>query len=46
MRRVINIDKDWKFSKEAFSVPTTLPSDWESIDLPYRSEERRVGKEC
>ena len=35
MRRVINIDKDWKFSKEAFSVPTTLPSDWESIDLPY-----------
>ena len=35
MRRVINIDKDWKFSKEASSVPTTLPSDWESIDLPY-----------
>ena len=35
MRRVINIDKDWKFSKAASSVPTTLPSDWESIDLPY-----------
>lgn len=35
MRRVINIDKDWKFSKEASSVPTTFPSDWESIDLPY-----------
>lgn len=35
MRRVINIDKDWKFSKAASSVPTTLSSDWESIDLPY-----------
>ena len=35
MRRVINIDKDWKFSKAASSVPTTFPSDWESIDLPY-----------
>lgn len=35
MRRVINIDKDWKFSKEASSVPSTFPSDWESIDLPY-----------
>lgn len=35
MRRVINIDKDWKFSKAASSVPSTLPSDWESIDLPY-----------
>lgn len=35
MRKVINIDKDWKFSKEASSVPSTFPSDWESIDLPY-----------
>lgn len=35
MRRVINIDKNWKFSKAASSVPSTFPSDWESIDLPY-----------
>ena len=35
MRKVINIDKDWKFSKEVSSVPSTFPSDWESIDLPY-----------
>lgn len=35
MRRIINIDKDWKFSKAASFVPSTLPSDWESIDLPY-----------
>ena len=35
MRRIINVDKDWKFSKAASSVPSTLPSDWESIDLPY-----------
>lgn len=35
MRKVINIDKNWKFSKEASSVPSTFPSDWESIDLPY-----------
>ena len=35
MRRIINIDKDWKFSKAASFVPSTLPNDWESIDLPY-----------
>ena len=45
MRKVINIDKDWKFSKEASFVPSTFPSDWESIDLPYtfNGEDRTVA---
>lgn len=35
MREIININKDWLFSKTAKSAPETLPVDWEHIDLPH-----------
>ena len=35
MRQIININKDWRFSKKPQSTPTTLPTDWESVDLPH-----------
>ncbi|MCI5659250.1 MAG: glycoside hydrolase family 2 protein [Clostridium sp.] len=35
MRQIININKDWRFSKKPQSTPTALPTDWESVDLPH-----------
>ena len=35
MRQIININKGWRFSKKPQSTPTTLPADWESVDLPH-----------
>jgi len=35
MREIININKGWLFSKTARSVPKTIPSDWENVDLPH-----------
>lgn len=35
MREIININKGWLFSKNAQSVPNSLPTDWESLDLPH-----------
>ncbi len=35
MRNIININKGWGFSKEASAIPGSIPSDWESIDLPH-----------
>ena len=35
MRQIININKGWRFSKKPQSTPTTLPTDWESVDLPH-----------
>ena len=35
MREIININKDWLFSKTAKSVPETLPGNWEHVDLPH-----------
>ena len=35
MRRIININKDWYFSKEAAVVPKTLPIDWQIVSIPH-----------
>lgn len=35
MREKININKDWLFSKSAKSVPNSLPTDWEKVNLPH-----------
>lgn len=35
MRIINNINKDWLFTKNNQAIPTSLPKDWESIDLPY-----------
>ncbi|MGN1329004.1 MAG: glycoside hydrolase family 2 protein [Eubacterium sp.] len=35
MRIVKNINEGWLFSKDAKAVPSTLPQDWESLNLPY-----------
>ncbi|MGN0523208.1 MAG: glycoside hydrolase family 2 TIM barrel-domain containing protein [Eubacterium sp.] len=35
MRIVKNINEGWLFSKDANAVPSTLPQDWEKLNLPY-----------
>lgn len=35
MREVININKNWLFSKKEQPVPKTLPEDWKSVNLPH-----------
>ena len=35
MRIVKKINENWLFSKEAKAVPSKLPQDWESLNLPY-----------
>ena len=35
MRQILNINKDWRFSKKPQSTPTALPTDWEPVDLPH-----------
>lgn len=35
MRVVKKINENWLFSKNAKAVPSKLPEDWESLNLPY-----------
>ncbi|WP_041594052.1 glycoside hydrolase family 2 protein [Mycoplasma crocodyli] len=35
MRRIININKDWMFSKKAKSAPKIAPKEWHVVDLPH-----------
>ena len=35
MCKIVNINKNWKFSKDASSVPASFPTDWQELDLPY-----------
>ncbi len=35
MRKILNINSQWLFSKEAAAVPVALPEGWESVDLPH-----------
>ena len=35
MRQIYNFNKKWAFSKEATSVPTTMPEKWYWVDLPH-----------
>ena len=35
MRKIINFNSTWAFSKEAQAVPTAIDSSWESVNLPH-----------
>ena len=35
MRKVININRKWAFSKQATTVPTELPMNWDWVNLPH-----------
>ena len=35
MRKIININDNWRFSKQANTVPTECISDWEKVNLPH-----------
>ena len=35
MRNIINLNKEWKFSKENEKLPEQMPNGWEEIDLPH-----------
>ena len=35
MRNVININRGWRFIREDAGLPTTLPTDWQMVDLPH-----------
>ena len=35
MRNIKVINNDWLFSKNAKSAPSTLPTDWEALNLPF-----------
>lgn len=35
MRKITNINENWLFSKKADKLPTALPDNWESVDLPH-----------
>ena len=35
MRKVLNINQNWFFSKEKVNIPTTLPVDWENVNVPH-----------
>ena len=35
MREIRIINNQWRFSKEAKSVPTDFPTDWECLNLPH-----------
>ena len=35
MRRILNINRKWAFSKQATTVPREMPSDWCFVNLPH-----------
>lgn len=35
MRNIINLNQDWKFIQKDVGLPTELPKDWQSINLPH-----------
>lgn len=35
MRKIINLNKDWKFIQENAGLPERMPEEWESVDLPH-----------
>ena len=35
MRNIININKNWFFTKNEVQIPSAMPADWESINLPH-----------
>ncbi|MBO5360524.1 MAG: glycoside hydrolase family 2 protein [Clostridia bacterium] len=35
MRNILGFNSGWFFSKDAANVPSALPADWESVNLPH-----------
>ncbi len=35
MRDIINLNKEWRFSKENKKLPEQMPEGWETVDLPH-----------
>ena len=35
MRDIINLNKEWRFSKENEKLPEQMPEGWEAVDLPH-----------
>ncbi len=35
MRKIININRKWSFRKGVDTVPTTVPADWDFVNLPH-----------
>ncbi len=35
MRNVINFNAQWAFAKQMAEIPTALPAEWETVDLPH-----------
>ncbi len=35
MRKVININRKWAFTKQATTIPTELPMNWDWVNLPH-----------
>ena len=35
MRNIINLNQDWKFIQKDAGLPTALPQDWQSVNLPH-----------
>ena len=35
MRNIVNINRKWAFSKQATSVPTELPANWDWVNVPH-----------
>ncbi len=35
MRTILNLNENWKFSKEAFTAPDAIDSAWETVNLPH-----------
>ena len=35
MRKVLNINRKWAFSKQATTVPSEMPSNWDFVNLPH-----------
>lgn len=35
MRNIINLNEGWKFIQEDVGLPSTMPTDWQQINLPH-----------
>ena len=35
MRKVINLNQDWKFIQQDAGLPESLPADWQTVQLPH-----------
>lgn len=35
MRKIINLNRDWRFIQEDVGLPKEFPQDWDTVDLPH-----------